>query len=285
MKETAYLNGRFLPLNEASIPVNDAGFLYGYGCYETLRGYNGRFFRFDAHLDRFSRTAAELRLPLDVQMLQKVVPECLRRSELKDARVRITLSGGAVNLSSTSSSVKNPTLLVTAANYTPYSAEAYEKGFRVIIARATRNSQSILPAHKTTCFLESLLARRQALSAGADDALLLNESGLLAEASSSNVFIVSGGIVKTPRLGSGLLPGVTRGVLFEMAKHNGLNVLEADILLPELMAAEEVFLTNSMIEIMPVTKLEDKAIGSGKPGPLTRKIIEAYKTAVSQETG
>jgi branched-chain amino acid aminotransferase len=285
MNETAYLNGRFLPLNEASIPVNDAGFLYGYGCYETLRGYNGRFFRLDAHLDRFSRTAAELRLPLDVQILQKVVPECLRRSELKDARVRITLSGGEVNLSSTSPSVKNPTLLVTAASYTPYSAEAYEKGFRVIIARATRNSQSILPGHKTTCFLESLLARRQAQNVGADDALLLNESGLLAEASSSNVFIVSGGILKTPRLGNGLLPGVTRGVLFEMAKLMKLNVLEVDILPPELMAAEEIFLTNSMIEVMPVKKLEDKAVGSGRPGPVTSRLIEAYKTAVSEETG
>jgi branched-chain amino acid aminotransferase len=284
MSEIAYLNGRFLPFNEANISVNDSGFLYGYGCYETLRGYNGCFFRLDDHLDRLSRTAAELVLPVDIQMLKTVVPETLRKNELTDARVRITLTGGEVSLSSTRPSSKNPTLLVTAVNYVPHSVETYEKGFNVIIARAARNSRSLLPGHKTTCFLESLLARRQALSAGADDALLLNEKGLLAEASSSNVFILSGGILKTPRLGSGLLPGVTRNIVLEIARQNGISAIEADILPDELMNAEEIFLTNSMIEIMPVTKLEGKAVSSGNPGPLTRRLIDIYREMVNRET-
>lgn len=284
MSEMAYLNGRFLPLNEANISVNDSGFLYGYGCYETLRGYNGRFFRFDDHLDRLSRTAAELKLPVDIQMLKTVIPETLLRSKLKDARIRITLTGGEVSLSSVNPSNKNSTLLVTAVNYVPYFAETYEKGFRIIIARAARNSRSLLPGHKTTCFLESLLARREAQSAGADEAVLLNENGLLAEASSSNVFIVSQEVIKTPRLGSGLLPGVTRNIVFEIARQNGISALEADILPEELLTAEEIFLTNSMIEIMPVTSLEGKALNSGNPGTLTRKLMDVYKKMVSRET-
>jgi branched-chain amino acid aminotransferase len=283
MNEIAYLNGRFLPLNEACVPVSDSGFLYGYGCYETMRGYQGRFFRFNDHLNRLSQTADILRLPVDIQALRKVVPETLGRNEFENSRVRITITGGDGNLSSTAQTLQNPTILVTAVNYVPYSSEKYENGFQVIFARSTRNSGSLLPGLKTTCFLESLLARSQALSAGADDALLLNENGLLAEASSSNVFIFSEGILKTPRLGTGLLPGVTRRIILDLANQNGIRAAETDILPDELMNAGEVFLTNSMIEIMPVTRLEGSTVGSGQPGPLTRKLMTAYKELVAQE--
>jgi branched-chain amino acid aminotransferase len=283
MVEIAFLNGRFLPLNEASVPVSDSGFLYGYGCYETLRGYQGHFFRFDDHLNRLSQTADKLRLPVDMQALRKVVPETLRRNDFENSRVRITITGGEGNLNSASQTLQNPTVLVTVTNYEPNSFEKYKKGFQVIFARSTRNSGSLLPGLKTTCFLESLLARRQALSTGADDALLLNENGLLTEASSSNVFIFSEGILKTPRLGIGLLPGVTRRILLDLAKQNDISAVEADILPEELMNTGEVFLTNSMLEIMPVTGLEGKAVGSAKPGPVTRKLMAAYKELVAQE--
>ena len=279
----AYLNGAYLPLDEARISVTDSGFLYGFGCYETLRGYHGRVFRLNEHLIRLSQTAERLKLPVDIQELKIIITEILLRNDYENVRLRITITGGETNQLMSGNAILSPTILVTAVKYIPYSTDIYEKGFNLIIASMSRNSRSSLSEMKTICFLESLLAREEAHSAGADDAIFLNEKGLLAEASSSNVFLVSGGFLKTPRLGSGLLPGVTREVVLELAKKYGLSTMETDIKSEELQAAEEVFLTNSMIEIMPVTKVESKIISSGRPGPITLKLSEIYKDLVDKE--
>jgi branched-chain amino acid aminotransferase len=284
MTEIVYFNGEFIPLSEAKVPVSDSGFLYGYGCYETLRGYHGRTFRLNDHLKRLSEAAQFLDIAVDTLALAKIVPEILKRNLYADSRVRVTLTGGDLNPNTLGRTPKNPNLLVTALEYHPYTPEMYETGFQVIIARAARNTHSRLPELKTTCFLESLLARRQAISAGAADAVLLNENGLLAEASSSNIFIFKDGILKTPRLGSGLLPGVTRQIVLDLARQNSLNALECDITAEEFINSEEVFLTNSMVEIMPVTAIEGKVVGAGKPGPLTRKLRDAYTDLVNRET-
>jgi branched-chain amino acid aminotransferase len=279
----AYLNGAYLPLDEAKISVTDSGFLYGFGCYETLRGYRGRVFRLNEHLIRLSQTAERLKLPVDIQELKIIITEILLRNDYENVRLRITITGGEINQFMSGNAILSPTILVTAVKYIPYSTDIYEKGFNVIIASMSRSSLSSLSEMKTICFLESLLARGEAHSAGADDAIFLNEKGFLAEASSSNVFLVSGGFLKTPRLGSGLLPGVTREVVLELAKKYGLSTMETDIKSEELQAAEEVFLTNSMIEIMPVSKVESKIISSGRPGPITLKLSEIYKDLVDKE--
>jgi branched-chain amino acid aminotransferase len=280
MTEMVYLNGEFIDSNEAKVPINDSGFLYGFGCYETLRGYQGRTFRLDMHLERLSQTAKLLKLPVEIEALGKIIPEILKRNRFENSRVRITLTGGEINPLSKEQMVNKPNLLVTGIEYHPYSAGVYEKGFQVILAQSTRNSRSSLTEMKTTCFLESLLARRQAIEAGADDALLVNEKGLLAEASSSNVFILKDRILKTPRSGSGLLPGVTRRILFELAIQEGIEVIETDIQLNGLKAGDEVFLTNSMIEIMPVTQIDGAVIGDGKPGKATQKLRAAFRDMV-----
>ena len=178
----------------------------------------------------------------------------------------------------------NPTILVTAVRYTPYTEEIYEKGFRVITSLVRRNSQSPLPGMKTTCFLESLLARQEARAAGADDALLLNDRGYLAEASSSNVFIVANNTLKTPGLENGILPGITRKVVLELASELGIKIVEFDIRPEELTNADEAFITNSMTEIMPVTSIDGKIISSGNPGPVTQKLVNIYKYKVIKET-
>jgi branched-chain amino acid aminotransferase len=285
MNEIAYLNGRFLPLIETRIPVSDSGFLYGYGCYETMRGYHGRFFHLNDHLSRLSLTSEILGIRVDLHSLGEIVQETLKRSEIEDSRIRVTLTGGEGNLYSVTGPAQNPTLVVTAVRYLPPSIKEYEQGYQAIIIPSSRNSHSLLPGLKTTCFLENILARRQAQSAGANDALLLNERGLLAEASSSNVFILSAGILKTPRLGNGLLPGVTRSILLDIARVSGIKTLETDIASEEVLVSDEIFLTNSMMEVMPVTRLEGQSIGSGKPGQITRKLMAAYKALVAKETG
>jgi branched-chain amino acid aminotransferase len=279
----AYLNGAYLPLDEAKISVTDSGFLYGFGCYETVRGYRGRVFRLNEHLIRLSQTAERLKLPVDIKELKIIITEILLRNDYENVRLRITITGGETNQLMSGNAILSPTILVTAVKYIPFSTDIYKKGFNVIITSMSRNSRSSLSEMKTICFLESQLAREEAHSAGMDDAIFLNEKGFLAEASSSNVFLISGEFLKTPRLGSGLLPGVTREVVLELAKKYGLNTIETDIKSEELQVAEEVFITNSMIEIMPVSKVKSKIIGSGRPGPITLKLSELYKDLVDKE--
>jgi branched-chain amino acid aminotransferase len=284
MEEIVYLNGAFLPLSKAKISIADYGFLFGYGLYETMRTYDGNFFRLDEHLKRFQRSTEALEIQVDVSEIGKAVLETVHCNGLKSARVRITVTPGEGSLTPDPDACREPTILITATRYTPYPAGTYEKGLRAIISSAHRNSQSELPAMKTTCFLESILARKQARAAGADDALLLNDKGMLAEASSSNIFLVRKSILQTPKPGSGLLPGITRDVILELAPLSGVKALETDIHPDELMEADEAFLTNSMIELMPLIEVNGEKIGPGKPGSVTRQLLAAYREQVTKES-
>jgi len=174
--------------------------------------------------------------------------------------------------------------LVVAAKYTPYADEVYQRGFRIIVSSIRRNSQSPVPAMKTANYMESLLARQEARAAGVDDALFLNEKGQVTEASTSNIFLVSKNVLKTPQQESGILPGITRDVILELAPRMGIMALETDILLEEMVEADEAFLTNSVVEIMPVANLNGKAIRDGRPGPITRRLMSGYKDSVLRET-
>lgn len=285
MEEIIYLNGDYLPLKKAQISVTDYGFLFGYGLYETMRVYEGNFFRLDQHLKRFQSSTETLQIRVDSGEIKKAVIETVRRNSLKSARVRVTVTPGSGSLTPDPRTCVRPTILITAAQYTPYPVNIYQKGFRAIISSIRRNSQSTLPNMKTTCFLESLLARQQARDAGVDDALLLNDRGLLAEASSSNVFLFTRGLLKTPKLGSGLLPGITRDIVLELSNQLGVKSQETDIRLEELMEADEAFLTNSLIELMPLTEVNGRKIGlADTPGKVTRQLTAAYHTLIDQES-
>ena len=272
-----------MPLSEAKISVTDYGFLFGYGLFETLRAYGGNLFRLDDHLNRLNKSAERLAIPVNLVDLKKAVLETVRRNEFPEARIRLTITIGKGSPAPDPGTCHKPTTLVTAAQYTPYPAEIYEKGFKAITSFVRRNSLSLLPGMKTACFLESLLARQQARVAGADDALLLNDRGQLAEASSCNVFLVIHNTLKTPDPESGILPGITRRVVLELASELGIELIEADIQPEELTTADEAFLTNSLIEVMPLTAIDGKIISSGKPGPVTRKLMTAYKNRVLKE--
>lgn len=285
MPEMVYLNGTLMPRGQAKISVTDYGFLYGYGLFETMRAYGGRVFRLDSHLDRLALAAAQLGIPVTVLNLKEAVMATIRANGLASARIRLAISIGEGSITPDPGTCQEATVLVMAENYQPYPEEIYRRGFRVLVSSFRRNSQSPLSRFKTANYLDSILARQEAKRAGADEALCLNEKGMLAEASMSNLFLVSGSVLRTPGLASGVLPGVTRGVILELAARLGIKAREQDISPDELAAAGEAFLTNSLIEVMPLVKVDGCPIASGRPGTITRRFMAAYRKLVRETLG
>ena len=280
MSQIVYLNGSLMPRSQAFISAMDYGFLYGFGLFETMRAYRGQVFRLERHLSRLAHSALILGLPVGALALKSAVADTIQANQLSEARIRITVSIGEGATSPDPDTCNKPTVLIVAENYKPYPEKVYQKGFRAVVASIHRNSQSPLARLKSANYLESILARQEARAAGVDEALCLNEKGLLAEASMSNIFLVTDGILRTPDEESGILPGITRETILELAPQLGINTLEQDIRLDELSRADEAFLTNSLIEVMPLTEIDGKPIGPGSPGPLSRRLMAAYKKLV-----
>lgn len=277
MSEIIYLNGSLIPRSQARISVLDYGFLYGFGLFETMRAYEGQVFRLDSHLSRLARSAEILGLPIRMTDLKDAVMATIQANQLGDARIRITVSIGEGSMVPDPSTCKQPTVLILAGDYHPYPEQIYQKGFRAVVSSIRRNSGSPLSRLKSANYLENMLVKQEARAAGVDEALCLNEKGLLAEASMSNIFLVDDGVLRTPGEESGILPGVTRGVVLELASRLGISTLEHDVRLVELSQAQETFLTNSLIEIMPLTEIEGRPVGSGRPGPVTQRLMADYR--------
>ncbi len=280
MSEIVYLNGSLMPRSQARISALDYGFLYGFGLFETMRAYGGQVFLLDRHLSRLARSAEILGLPIGVSDLEEAVMATIQANQLSETRIRISISIGEGGMAPDPSTCQKPTVLVLAGHYQPYPEQVYQKGFRAVVSSIRRNSQSPLSRLKSANYLENILAKEEARKAGVDEALCLNEKGLLAEASMSNVFLVTNGTLRTPGQESGILPGITREVVLELASQLGINTLEHDIRLDELFHAQEAFLTNSLIEVMPLAEIDGKPVGSGRPGPLTKRLMVAYKKLV-----
>ena len=283
MGEIVYLNGRLIQRSRAKISALDYGFLYGFGLFETMRAYKGKVFRLDKHLSRLATSANVLDLSIDEMELKDAVMDTIKANKLGNARVRITVSLGEGAINADPRTCRKSTVLVMAEKYIPFTQQVYRDGFRAIISSFRRNSQSLLSGLKSTSYLMSVMAKQEARLAEADEAICLNEKGLLSEASMSNIFVVAGGILRTPGLDSGILPGITRQVVLELASQMGINCFESDIELGDLYKAEEAFLTSSLLEIMPLTRVGDKRIGDGRVGNITEKLITAYKQLVSGE--
>ena len=278
MEEIVYLNGSLVPLSQTKLSPLDWGFLYGYGLFETMRAYSGRIFHLEKHLARLSRSATLLGLESEsTANLEKALYDTLQANNLSDARIRLTLSGGEGEPVPAPLAPRSPTLLIIASNYTPYPRQVYEQGFKAIISYIRRNTQSPASVMKSLNYLDNLLARREAKLAGADEAILLNEQGFLAEGSTSNIFSISDNTLLTPSQDSGILPGITREVVLELAPSLGIETVERKIAKEELLQANEAFLTNSLVEIMPLTQVSGQNIGSGKAGVTTQRLIDAYK--------
>lgn len=282
-----FLNGEILGESSARISVHDRGLLLGDGLFETMRAYEGKIFRLAAHLARLRASAEFLRLRFDYRddEIEEGIAELIRRNACPDAYVRLTVTRGPCARGLQLDPAAAPTVLMSVRSLAPYPPEQYRRGMKLIISAIRRNSASPLPRHKTLNYLPCLLARQEAMDAGAHGAVLLNEHGQVAEESVSNLFLALGGRLLTPPVYSGLLPGITRAAVMELAEAAGLRLEERPVGAGELFDCDEMFLTNSLMEVMPVRSVDKRVFPQRAPGPLTAGIQKAYRALVRSETG
>ncbi len=288
MEPIVFLNGALVPRRDARISAFDHGFLYGCGLFETMRAYSGRIFRLRQHLDRLAGSAAFLEIPLDGLDLRQACCDALHANRLGDARIRLAVSIGAGDAVPDPPLHARPTVLVVASEHTPIARRRYEDGYKAIVSSIRQSSGSPVSRLKSASYLGNLLARREARAAGADEALLINEHGCLCEGSSSNVFLVREGGLHTPDEASGCLAGITRSAVVEIAAELGITVAQREVRLEELLQADESFITNSVVEVMPLTVVDGKRIGRGGQraggNGVTQRVMAAYRALVARET-
>jgi len=273
-----WLNGRLVAREQAHIDPADRGLLLGDGLFETIRAYRGHIFKLEDHLERLSSGAAELGipLPLDPPSIAEAARETLDANHLdSDAALRITLTRGPGQRGLLPPEDPLPNLIVSAA---PYHPPSVTDGFTAVTAmRARRNEKSITARLKTICYLDNIVAQAEAAEAGADEAILLNNHDAVACGGRSNVFAVINGVVTTPAIEEGALPGITRRVVLELCRKAGIEVAEGTITRPQLRGAAEMFVTNSLLEIMPIRRFD----GIDLPlGPVTKRLAEAYRSLI-----
>ncbi len=282
-----YLNNQFVQEQDAVISVFDHGFLYGDGVYETLRSYGSRLFMRDQHLLRLFRSAEAIgmTIPIPLKDWPDILHEAMARNEVgtdqHDAYLRVTVSRGAGDIGLNPALCPSPTVVVIVKPLVRPASGLYENGVNIIVASTRRNLPSALsPQIKSINFLNNILAKREAIAAGAFDSVLLNWEHHLTECTISNLFFVRDGRLRTPALECGLLDGITRGVVIRLADELHIQVEEGRFTVDQLYQAEECFLTNTSMEIMPVSMVDTRKIASGKPGPMTLKLrarfLETY---------
>lgn len=270
-----WLDGALVRENAARISPADRGFLLGDGLFETMRAYGGRPFRLADHLARLEAGAARIGLELPDD-LRDAVAVTLEANDLDNAAVRITVSRGVTGPGLTPPLEAEPTVLVTARAYRPR-AEWYTHGIAANFASGRLDEHRASAGLKQLGYLDGVLALREARAAGAEDALLLDTEGHVAEAAASNLFVVVGGVLRTPPLSCGILPGITRAVVLELAAARGLATREEPLTPATVSTAEEAFLTSSLRELVPLTRLSGRTLGNGSPGAITRALLEDYQ--------
>jgi branched-chain amino acid aminotransferase len=282
-----YIDGKFYSEANAKISVFDHGLLYGDGIFEGIRFYNGRVFRLQEHLLRLWDSARSicLEIPMTMRDMTEAVLETIRQNHLRDGYIRLLVTRGIGNLGLNPTQCKSPSVIIIAATIALYHQDFYRKGLTIVTCATRRSSPAALnPAVKSLNYLNNVMARVEANLAGADEALMLNDAGNVAECTADNVFIVKHGQIFTPPVAAGALRGITRAVVFEIAAELGIKVREADITRHDVFVADECFLTGTAAEIVPVVKADGRSIGNGKPGPITARIIARFRQ-VTRETG
>jgi branched-chain amino acid aminotransferase len=282
-----YIDGKFYSEANAKISVFDHGLLYGDGIFEGIRFYNGRVFRLEEHLLRLWDSARSicLEIPMTMQDMTEAVLETIRQNHLRDGYIRLLVTRGIGNLGLNPTQCKAPSVIIIAATIALYHQDFYRKGLTIVTCATRRSNPAALnPAVKSLNYLNNVMARVEANLAGADEALMLNDAGNVAECTADNVFIVKHGQILTPPVTAGALRGITRSVVFEIAAELGVKVREADITRHDIFVADECFLTGTAAEIVPVVKADGRSIGNGKPGPITARIIARFRQ-VTHETG
>lgn len=282
-----FLNNKIVKEEEAFVSTSDRGFLFGDGLFETLRSYSGHVFKVDEHVLRMQSSANALKIPFDYSGddIKRVINDLITKNELSDAYIRITLSRGAgvpgagfrIPDGGAGTSVNSPTFIIFVKPLTGYPSRLYIHGMSLVISKYQRSVSCPVSSHKSANFLTNILARDEASQKGADEVIILNSEGAVAECSASNLFIVENGDVITPPLNVNILPGITRKSVLDICSENGTTTKEEAFGVDRLMQADECFITNSLMEIMPVSKIEDSVIGKQVPGRLTECLMRDYR--------
>jgi len=274
-----YIDGKYYDQKNAKISVFDHGLLYGDGIFEAIRAYNGRVFKLTEHIDRLfcSAKAILLKIPMSHGEIVRAVVETCRRNKIRDGYVRLLVTRGAGTLGLNPNRCKNPSIIIIADKIQLYPAELYQRGMEIITVPTTRNLHSALnPAIKSLNYLNNILAKIEANNAGCEEAIMLNAEGFVSECTGDNIVIVKAGQMLTPPLSAGALYGITRGVVIELAREEGLTVAEPNLTRYDLFNADECFLTGTGAELIPIVKIDGRVIGAGKPGPITRRLVDKY---------
>jgi branched-chain amino acid aminotransferase len=276
------VNGRIVDEHEAVISVFDHGFLYGEGIYETLRSYNGRLFLYDRHMRRLRNSARmiELVIPFTDEELARHVSDTIDAMKLegKEAYVRVLVTRGVGELSYDLKATPRPSWVVIAKPLVELPSEIYERGCKVMLVDVVRNHpKAVNPMIKSNNLMNQALAAQQAFQRGAFDGVMRNNRGELTECATSNLFLVRNNTVLTPPIECGLLPGITRELLFEVGRNAGIEVREQVLRDTDLFEADEAFLTSTTREIVPIVDVDERAIGNGKPGAVTGRLLKAFR--------
>jgi len=278
-----WINGKLFDKTDAKISVFDHGLLYGDGVFEGIRVYSGKIFRFREHIERIYESARHiaLEIPLNREQLMQAVQDTVKVNAKNDGYIRLVVTRGAGYLGLDPARCSDPQVIIIVDDISLYPAEFYDKGLTVVTASVIRNHPNALnPRIKSLNYLNNILAKIEAVRAGCQEAIMLNHNGEVAECTGDNIFVVKHGVIRTPHLVAGLLEGVTRNAVIELAREARITVQEMALTRHDVYSADECFLTGTAAEIAPVVQCDGRPIGNGKPGPITRQLRERFHQMV-----
>src|SRR5438105_8453364 len=282
-----YIDGRFYSEADAKVSVFDHGLLYGDRIFEGIRFYNGRVFRLEEHIERLWESARSicLEIPMPRPEMEAALLETIRRNDLREGYIRLIVTRWVGNLGLNPTQCKRPSVIIIATTIALYPAEMYQKGLTVVTVATRRTGPGALnPAVKSLNYLNNVMARIEANLAEADEALMLNDQGCIAECTADNIFVIKRGEIFTPPITAGALRGITRSVVFEIAAELGIRVSETDISRHDVFIADECLLSGTAAEVIPVIKADGRVIGTGKPGPISLRMIARFRE-ITREGG
>jgi branched-chain amino acid aminotransferase len=280
-----YIDGSFVPREEAKLSVFDHGFLYGDGVFEGIRAYNGRVFQLQAHLDRLydSAKTIDLTVPVQKEEMTEIILETLRKNNLKDGYIRPIVTRGVGDLGLDPRKCPKPSIIVIAIEWGAMYGDLYEKGLTAITVSVRRNPADALPPNvKSLNYLNNIFGKIEANYKGGDEAIFFDTNGYVSEGSGDNIFVVKNGVIYTPPTLNNLR-GITRAVAIELARSHGITVVEQNLGYYDMYSADEVFVTGTAAEVAPIVRIDGRSIGSGKPGPVTRQLMAVFKTVTVRE--
>lgn len=283
MSRQVYISGKLVPKEQAVVSVFDHGLLYGDGVFEGLRSYSGKVFRLAEHIERLydSARAIKLDIPLSPDAMSKAINDTVAANGISDGYIRAIVTRGAGTLGLDPNRCSNPQVIIIADTIALYPAEFYEHGLELITSSVIRNHPAALsPRIKSLNYLNNILAKIEGLKAGCVEALMLNHNGEVAECTGDNIFVVKRGRLTTPPLDAGILEGITRNAVIELAQEAGITVAESAITKHDVYVADECFLTGTAAEVVPVVRVDARTIGAGKPGPITLNLTERFHKLV-----